>query len=405
MKKFFAVVACILAMTGYAFGDYRDEGYSGDSWEDAYIIDSAEDFELMFDNDTSGKYFKIGADFDITRSGTSSAEYDYFEGHLDGQNHTITVNITNTSSNHPSSLFGSINSDGTAIKDLNVTGSISATSSASAFAFRLIKGTIENCAFSGNISVLSVSGNQDTVTGSIVQQGVIAGGIAGLNKEDVVLSGNTWPEEYPEYGASSSSMSLFTIHSLDTIQPADLTADSLDQIAQILSLDGELHTIDTANVSSPEEPTQAMRDYAANDNTNLIGKLGVLTVPSEGWYIFKVTLGDELWELVQSQDVSGYKFYGLNDSEASDAQVKSAFILNGLLNTWELLTMSGRKMDKFGVREFFMVGFFNSSQPLSLFIAKTVLALLTGGLSGCNAGIAGALGAVVLVWFIRKRRR
>ena len=405
MKKFFAVVACILAMTGYAFGDYRDEGYSGDSWEDAYIIDSAEDFELMFDNDTSGKYFKIGADFDITRSGTSSAEYDYFEGHLDGQNHTITVNITNTSSNHPSSLFGSINSDGTAIKDLNVTGSISATSSASAFAFRLIKGTIENCAFSGNISVLSVSGNQDTVTGSIVQQGVIAGGIAGLNKEDVVLSGNTWPEEYPEYGASSSSMSLFTIHSLDTIQPADLTADSLDQIAQILSLDGELHTIDTANVSSPEEPTQAMRDYAANDNTNLIGKLGVLTVPSEGWYIFKVTLGDELWELVQSQDVSGYKFYGLNDSEASDAQVQSAFILNGLLNTWELLTMSGRKMDKFGVREFFMVGFFNSSQPLSLFIAKTVLALLTGGLSGCNAGIAGALGAVVLVWFIRKRRR
>lgn len=47
VKKCFAVMACILMMAGYAYGEYYDEGNDGDSWETAYIIDPVEDLELM----------------------------------------------------------------------------------------------------------------------------------------------------------------------------------------------------------------------------------------------------------------------------------------------------------------------------------------------------------------------
>ena len=389
------VVMSAVIGAGYAFGEYYDDN-SGDSWEDAYIIDSAEDFELMINrgNYDSGNYYKIGADFEIRRT---SNEYRGFHGYLDGQGHTISIYYDVVDVASRLSLFGYVNA---IIKNLNVTGSISAKGEDSYVAalaseleeggiieycnvtanieasyvaggiVHLNEGTIRNCTFSGNVSLTSNEGalaggiaasllngrveNCTVASGSIISgaTGSLVGGIVGavtivagnspidyhsavidctsyavlegnanykggiVGKKthsdiNLTLSGNTWPSRYTEVGdgtsystpaspTPSAPVQEYTELPPATIQPADLTADSLDQIAQILSLDGELHTIDTANVSSPEEPTQAMRDYAANDNTNLIGKLGVLTVPSEGWYIFKVTLGDELWELVQS---------------------------------------------------------------------------------------------------------
>ena len=109
-----------------------------------------------------------------------------------------------------------------------------------------------------------------------------------------------------------------------------------------------------------------------------------------------------MWAKLQNKDVGDYKFYALNDS---DAQIRSAFIINGLLNTFEILNMSGHKIKSFGVREFLMAGFFNSNQPLTLFIAKVLLSIISGGLtSGCNAGLGISAGVFALVVFLRRKK-
>ena len=65
--------------------------------------------------------------------------------------------------------------------------------------------------------------------------------------------------------------------------------------------------------------------------------------------------------------------------------LKASFII-GLLNSWELLTLKGEKL-QMSAREFLMVGFLNSGEPLTLFLAKAILSIVTGGAGGCNVGL------------------
>ena len=179
------------------------------------------------------------------------------------------------------------------------------------------------------------------------------------------------------------------------IEPVTLSDDLLDKIASVVSTDkSQIHYLTQDNISAPQEPTQAMKDYAQSDSAELIGKLNTITVDSEGWYVFKITLTDELYSLLQGKNVSDFKFYGLNDSDAT--QPNASFIM-GLLNTWEVLTLSGEKMETFGAKEFLMVGFLNAGKPFSVYLAKIIIALLSGGCE-VGSGIAGlcVLGLVLL---------
>ena len=72
---------------------------------------------------------------------------------------------------------------------------------------------------------------------------------------------------------------------------------------------------------------------------------------------------------------------------------------------WELLTLKGEKL-QVSAREFLMVGFLNSGQPMSLFLAKAIIAAITGG-AGCNAGIGFAgliMAGIVARKFFRRKR-
>ena len=128
-----------------------------------------------------------------------------------------------------------------------------------------------------------------------------------------------------------------------------------------------------------------MTDYVKSDGHEITGKLSTISADVRGYYVFKVTLTDELYELVKDKNVSDFKFYALNDEDSP--QVSSS-ILNGLLGTWEVFSMTGEKMDSFGVREFLMVGMLEAGKPFSLYIAKILLMLLAGG---CSVNILGAV--------------
>ncbi|MBQ8693952.1 MAG: hypothetical protein IJ520_12525, partial [Synergistaceae bacterium] len=98
MKKFCVLLAALMifaaGLPGAALAAYYDEGHTGDSEADAYIIDSVDDLKLMRDrvnaSTESKKYYKLAADLDIT------AETDWepigngvvFSNFFDGQNHT-----------------------------------------------------------------------------------------------------------------------------------------------------------------------------------------------------------------------------------------------------------------------------------------------------------------------------
>ena len=75
----------------------------------------------------------------------------------------------------------------------------------------------------------------------------------------------------------------------------------------------------------------------------------------------------------------------------------------GLLNTWELLSLSGEKLE-FGVKEFLMVGLLNAGTPFSVYITKLLIMLLLGG---CDSGL-GLAGLAALglsaIYFTRRNR-
>ncbi len=176
-------------------------------------------------------------------------------------------------------------------------------------------------------------------------------------------------------------------------------------IARDMGIDvKDLKYVTEENLFAPREATPEMNAYVKSDDHEIIGGIVTVSTDIEGWHYFKVTLPDDVWEEVKSKDVKDFKFYGLADTEEVSGQFKASFIL-GLINTYEIYTLTGTKMKTFGVKEFLMVGLLNSGQPFTLFVAKTLLAILTGGLgAGCNSGFfvsAAALG-IIIVKFIRK---
>lgn len=500
MRKIYVLVvlAGMLAgvCSGGAFAAYYDEGSDGDSWETAYIIDSAEDFMAMRNNTNNelGKYYKLTTDLDLRAE--SDFGYAEFHGHFDGQNHTVTVNIQN---NGHCGLFGLVGTTSTAIKNLNVTGSVRGGDVSGGIASTLVSGTIENCRFDGTVEdvliirdsstivatggiVGSMSSSSNTTAvslkdcvfhgtvkadgtirasissdveimsdfagglvgmtqdgeienctvleGSSVEASYAAGGIAGYvgmsgsyNNYRLVtisncttsasfsgnaqytggvagyclgsanFSGNSWPSGYPEIGrgsADSDSDVPVPVEPSPTVsadipegvvQTISLEPQIIDRIAQTLSVDAsQIHILSESNITAPQEPTQAMIDYVKSDGHEITGKLSTISADVQGYYVFKVTLTDELYALVKDKNTSDFKFYALSDE--SSPQV-SASILNGLLGTWEVLSMTGEKLDTFGAREFLMVCMLEASKPLSLYIAKILLMLLAGG---CNHG-------------------
>ncbi|MBQ7215306.1 MAG: hypothetical protein IJS39_04915 [Synergistaceae bacterium] len=181
-----------------------------------------------------------------------------------------------------------------------------------------------------------------------------------------------------------------------------LGSDAGQRIADDLGIHLEdLKYLTRANIGRPVEPTDAMKVYVNSDDHEIIINMPTISVDEEGRYIIPITLSDDEFELVRSRDVREFKTYALNDSDLGNGQMRPAFIF-GLINTWELYTLNGEKLETFGVKEFLLVGLLQAGKPFSLYLAKLIIMLLLGG---CNFG-AGifAGGAVILVIMLVKNR-
>ena len=181
----------------------------------------------------------------------------------------------------------------------------------------------------------------------------------------------------------------------------------IKNVAEVMNVSEDaIKFITEKNISEPQEPTQAILTTLSAKNETIISKLNTLTVSEDGYYVFKVTLSDNLYEQIKGvsvKDLRAHAFYddGEDNPASETSQVRSSFI-TGLLNTWELLTLSGEKLE-FGAREFLMVGLLNAGTPFSVYLTKIILFML----GGCDIGI-GIVGFTAIVlsatYFIRRRK-
>ncbi|MBQ7219807.1 MAG: leucine-rich repeat domain-containing protein [Synergistaceae bacterium] len=172
-----------------------------------------------------------------------------------------------------------------------------------------------------------------------------------------------------------------------------LTPEAAQSIADDLGIaSSDLKYLTRANIGLPVEPTDAMKDFVKSDDHEIIINLPTVSVDEEGRYVIPITLSDDEFELIRDKSVADFKTYALNDSDLGDGQMKPAFIF-GLLNTWEVYTLAGKKMDSFGVQEFLLVGLLNAGKPFSLYLAKMLIMLLMGG---CNSGISPSAVSVII---------
>ncbi len=181
MCSFLVMLLALLSVTS-AYAAYYDEGYNGMTEDKAYRINTLDDLKTLRDRVNAGtepgdRYYKLTQDITTNalwyNQSIGQEEAKPFTGHFNGNGNTISISTG-------SPVFGVIDSDGTAVKYLNVKGAVGWHSAYTSdnnriiggIAGRLKSGTIENCNFSGQ----SVMGNY---SGKFT-----AGGIVGMVNAD-----------------------------------------------------------------------------------------------------------------------------------------------------------------------------------------------------------------------------
>ena len=139
---------------------------------------------------TAGEYYKLMNDLTLSGAFEPIGKYmvggDYsFAGYFDGQGHTITLNITDTTgSNARAALFGSVvglnDGDRAVIENLTVNGSVTATNGGNRVA-----GLV---AYAKNADIINC-GNGAAVTNNSAANANFAAGVVGRADENVTISG------------------------------------------------------------------------------------------------------------------------------------------------------------------------------------------------------------------------
>lgn len=183
MKKIIAALLLIMLLSSVSWAWEIGSGTE----DDPYVIASPSDFSYFryrVNNnlDDSGKYYRLSNDIQITsqtRQAPVGLNTSPFTGHFDGGHHTVYVKIYPLEEDDENlllfdrALFGYVQADGYAVKDLHVAGYVGGYLAAGVVS-RLFSGTIQGCTFSGDVEALTVTGDEDSEIHLIHAGGIVA---------------------------------------------------------------------------------------------------------------------------------------------------------------------------------------------------------------------------------------
>ena len=187
------------------------------------------------------------------------------------------------------------------------------------------------------------------------------------------------------------------------ITPVELSEDIIQRLANNISVDRsaiKLLTSRDFSSAEPPEPTQAMKDQVQKDNYEFMAKLNTITVSEDGYYVFAITVPDNL----VGTKVSDLRLLYAESSDFTGSSLKSSFvimegIMNGITGGFEFSNLFGVKIDTL-TKQVLATVFLSAGKSLTMYILKILLFL-----AGCNAGF-GMLGLSVggfLIWKFFRR--
>lgn len=181
----------------------------------------------------------------------------------------------------------------------------------------------------------------------------------------------------------------------------DLSPDIIARLAQNISVDPSqiiLLTSADFNPSDPPEPTQTMRQEVSSQNGQFMAKLNTVKVSKDGWYVFMVTVSDDL----VGTPVSDLRLFGAEDSDFT-ASFGPMSIFNGVTGMWEISNLFGIKIDTLP-KQFLTTVLLTAGKSLTTYFVKILLMLLAGGCTvGAGAACIAVAGIIALKLF-RKHR-
>ena len=126
-----------------------------------------------------------------------------------------------------------------------------------------------------------------------------------------------------------------------------------------------------------------------------------MKVERDGWYVFKVTVSDDL----KGTPVNDIRFYAADEADLATGSVRGAFlpILNGIAGGLELRDLWGVEIDTLP-KQFLAVMLLSAGKSLTMYIGKILLMLL---MAGCAATSGLGVIAAVVIFAVRrfKKRR
>ena len=281
-----------------------------------------------------------------------------------------------------------------------------------------------------SITISATKGNTVTVNGTLSNDtgysvSVIATD-ASAGIENIMTQYVFWVQNIDDNQSNSTEMGLVTdptnpnsennaitspdklhVSMVESVPEEYRTEDLLQKLADNVSTDrSNIRWLpaDAIGTSEPPEPTQSMKDKVAKDRYQFAAKLNTIKVSEDGYYVFQVTVSDDL----VGMKVSDLKLYYAEDSDfttSSVNRVKLAFgpmpIINGVTGGFEISNFFGVKLDTLP-KQFLATMFLSASKSITVYIVKILIALLLGG---CNVGF-GIIGISVggfLIWRLYKR--
>ncbi|MBQ7578047.1 MAG: hypothetical protein IJT21_07280 [Synergistaceae bacterium] len=252
-----------------------------------------------------------------------------------------------------------------------------------------ITGTLHPDSYSLGLSIIAIDldSNGNAVGDSLIAPAQYNGYI--YNRERI----NNYPTPTPTPDTDSSTTEL----NVGVITPVVLSDDVLERIANNINIGvSELHFLTSRDFSTaiPPEPTNAMRKEVSDNGYEFAAKLNTINVSEDGWYVFQVTVPDDL----VGKSVNDLRLFYAEDSDfvniASMKGVKTAFgfmpIINGITGAFEVSDFFGVELDTLP-KQFLATMFLSAGKSLTVYVLRILLMLL----GGCNLGLIG--GGVVLV--------